>query len=137
MFDGTLRLAWSIVLAAFAATESGSGDLSLDWWSVDGGGVMRSTGGDFELSGTIGQPDAGPPLTSPTLVLTGGFWFQTPAGDCNTTGYVDLVDYAELEACLAGPATTAPPGCVCFDVDQSNTVDLRDFADVQTTFGGP
>jgi hypothetical protein len=31
----------------------------LDWWTVDGGGDMWATGGDFELSGTIGQPAAG------------------------------------------------------------------------------
>lgn len=34
---------------------------------------MRSTGGEFELSGTIGQPDAGK-MSGGDFTLTGGFW---------------------------------------------------------------
>ncbi len=34
-------------------------DFDLDRWTIDGGGEMRSVGGGYELSGTIGQPDAG------------------------------------------------------------------------------
>lgn len=31
---------------------------SIDWWTVDGGGGA-SAGGDFNLNGNIGQPEAG------------------------------------------------------------------------------
>jgi len=49
---------------------------SIDWYSIDGGGAMQSTGGDFELSGTIGQPDATAArvLHGGQWKLTGGFW---------------------------------------------------------------
>ena len=47
--------------------------LSLPWWSADGGGGA-SQGGSFTLHGTIGQPDAGPRMTSGDFSLQGGFW---------------------------------------------------------------
>ena len=45
----------------------------LSWWTVDGGGQTFSTGGDYTLSGTGGQPDAGV-LEGNGYTLTGGFW---------------------------------------------------------------
>lgn len=56
-------------------------NFSIDWFTIDGGGGT-STGGVFSLTGTIGQPDAGGPLTGANYFLTGGFWalsaLQTP-----------------------------------------------------------
>jgi hypothetical protein len=53
----------------------------IDWHTVDGGGGS-STGGVYAVSGTIGQPDAGGPMTGGPYSLTGGFWaitlVQTP-----------------------------------------------------------
>jgi hypothetical protein len=46
---------------------------SIDWFTIDGGGGT-STGGVFSVSGTIGQPDAGGPMTGGNYSLTGGFW---------------------------------------------------------------
>ena len=34
-------------------------NFSLDWWTMDGGGGT-STGGVYSVTGTVGQPDAGP-----------------------------------------------------------------------------
>ena len=54
---------------------------SIDWYRVSGGGGT-STGGVYTLSGTIGQHDAGGPMTGGNFSLTGGFWalyaLQTP-----------------------------------------------------------
>jgi len=55
---------------------------SIDWYKVAGGGGT-STGGTYQLSGTIGQHDAGGPMTGGNYSLTGGFWalisvVQTP-----------------------------------------------------------
>jgi hypothetical protein len=50
-------------------------DFDLSWYTIDGGGEMWCTGGDFELSGTTGQPDASTTvLTGGDFELTGGFW---------------------------------------------------------------
>ena len=56
---------------------AGDGDLDIKWHTVDGGGGT-SSGGDFVLSGTFGQPDAGD-LTGGDFMLHGGFW--QPAAD--------------------------------------------------------
>jgi len=104
--------------------------------TIDGGGVMRSTGGAFELSGTIGQPDAGV-LTGGSFVLTGGFWFGLAPTDCNDDGSVNLADYDMFEACLSGPAGGILAGCACYDVDRNGDVDMVDFAVSQAEFTGP
>ena len=119
-----------------SAADGGRGaDYDLFWHTVDGGAVMFGTDSDFELSGTIGQPGAGT-MTGGEFTLTGGFWFEVPQGDCNSTGNVDLLDYDEFESCLAGPDTGVAVGCECFDVNRSGAVDLGDFAVVQTAFTG-
>jgi hypothetical protein len=46
---------------------------SIDWYKIGGGGGA-STNGQCSLSGTIGQHDAGGPLTGGSYSLTGGFW---------------------------------------------------------------
>ncbi len=46
---------------------------SIDWFTIDGGGGT-STGGVYAVSGTIGQPDAGGPMTNGQYSLLGGFW---------------------------------------------------------------
>jgi hypothetical protein len=59
-------------LAASALAQVG-GDYDLTWSSIDGGGFTFSTGGGYELGGTIGQPDAGV-MTGGDFTLGGGFW---------------------------------------------------------------
>ncbi len=66
-----------LTLSAFTALAG----YSIDWFTVDGGGGP-SSGGQFSLSATIGQPDAGL-LKGGQFVLSGGFWssislVQTP-----------------------------------------------------------
>lgn len=56
---------------------------TIDWYSIDGGGGT-SSGGNFTLTGTIGQPDAGT-AAGGNYTLTGGFMsvvtvIQTPGG---------------------------------------------------------
>ena len=97
---------------------------------------MLSTGGDFELSGTIGQPDAGL-LVGGGFTLTGGFWFQVPPGDCNEDGVTGLLDVPAFQNCMTGPAGTQAEGsCRCYDMDRSGYIDLADFAVFDTVFGG-
>ncbi len=108
--------------------------------TIDGGGVMRSTGGDFELSGTIGQPDVGAMTgDNGSMRLTGGFWFSLAAGDCNDDGGVNLFDFIALKDCLTGPAPGAgvgDPPCPCLDFDDDGDVDILDFAAFQVAFEG-
>ncbi len=55
---------------------------SIDWYKIAGGGGT-STNGQYSLSGTIGQHDAGGAMTGGNYSVTGGFWalisvVQTP-----------------------------------------------------------
>ena len=108
--------------------------------TIDGGGVMRSTGEDVELSGTIAQFDAGsagPKMTGGEFELTGGFWTQIPLGDCEDDGDVDLRDHDRFTGCATGPGSGPPNSeCRCFDVNRDGHVDMADFAVIQTTHTG-
>jgi hypothetical protein len=46
---------------------------SIDWYKIAGGGGT-STGATYQVTGTIGQPDASGALTGGSYSLTGGFW---------------------------------------------------------------
>jgi len=102
---------------------------------VDGGGAMFCTGGGLELSGTIGQPDAGI-AAGGRLELVGGFWFPVVPGDCNTDGAADLVDFDSLHPCVTGPEGGLTRGCECYDIDGDEDVDLSDVAEFQRRFYG-
>ncbi|MHC4695328.1 MAG: hypothetical protein ACYTFA_01145 [Planctomycetota bacterium] len=126
----------SVFSIVVAPSAPGAADFDLSRYTIDGGGVMFSSGGDFELSGTIGQPDAGV-MEGGGFTLSGGFWFEEPPGDCNSSGGVNLLDYDDLESCLSGPqGGLVEPRCNCFDADSDNDVDLSDTARFQTAFGG-
>ena len=60
---------------------------SIDWYKIAGGGGT-STGGTYQVSGTLGQPDASGAMTSGSYSLTGGFWslyaVQTPGAPALT-----------------------------------------------------
>jgi hypothetical protein len=43
-------------------------------WSGIAGGGAASTNGQYALSGTLGQPNAGGPMTNGAFSVTGGFW---------------------------------------------------------------
>jgi len=91
----------AVLLALSGSTHAD--DFTLDWWTFDGGGDFWTTGGDFELSGTIGQPDAGGPMTGGDFELTGGFWVEaivvSPCpGDLDGDGDTDQSDLGILLA---------------------------------------
>jgi hypothetical protein len=62
-------LATALLLLAARLTPAQPSD---NWFTVDGGGGT-SGGGQFTLSGTAGQPDAGV-MTGGGYTLHGGFW---------------------------------------------------------------
>jgi hypothetical protein len=65
---------------------------SIDWYKIGGGGGT-SSGGAFQVSGTIGQPDASGALSGGQYSVTGGFWslisvVQTPGAPLLTVTFV-------------------------------------------------
>jgi hypothetical protein len=90
----------------------------VDWYTVDGGGGT-SSGGDFVLSGTIGQPDAGT-MAGEDYILVGGFW----AGQkfC----FVNLPDLSNfLNEWLLKESEVGHP--LDADFNQDGEVNLKDY----------
>lgn len=63
-------VAFCVLMPLVASADPG---YSISWFTVDGGGG-RSTGGVYTLTGTIGQHDAGAPISGGVYEITGGFW---------------------------------------------------------------
>ncbi len=79
---------------------------SIDRSKIAGGGGT-SAGGGFSVSGTIGQLDAGGPLTNGQFTLTGGFWslinvVQTPNAPVLTITHTDNLIVVSWPASVAG-----------------------------------
>jgi hypothetical protein len=69
-----LFLSLVVVLALLPLVlASANQGFDLSWSTIDGGGGTFSTGGDYSLGGTVGQPDAGV-LSGGVYTLAGGFW---------------------------------------------------------------
>jgi hypothetical protein len=71
-----------IAVALCLVATAASAQYAINWYKVAGGGGT-STSSVYSVSGTIGQHDAGGPLTGGGFSLTGGFWsflstVQTP-----------------------------------------------------------
>jgi hypothetical protein len=128
----------ALIVAAMALTCLAGDPFAIPWYTIDGGGAMRSDSDDgrFKLSGTIGQPDAGV-MTAKSIKLTGGFWFQIPTGDCDENNVADFFDHQALVECLTGPAADRAAECECQDLEASDSVDLRDYAVFQRSFSNP
>ena len=70
---GAFALAAVVQSARQAYAQSILATYAIDWFTIDGGGALNSSGGTYALSGTIGQHDAGA-AESGTFDLGGGFW---------------------------------------------------------------
>lgn len=77
-------VALQLVLSPRLLAQSSGGEFEITKHSIDSGGG-RSTGGNFVLDGTLGQPDASLSTASGgEFQLTGGFWANgviVPAGE--------------------------------------------------------
>jgi hypothetical protein len=61
------------ILSVLLAATGYAQPYSIDWHKLSGGGGT-STGATYQVTGTIGQPDASATMTGGSYSLTGGFW---------------------------------------------------------------
>lgn len=86
------RFHWSagllvcVLLLLASGLAYASTDPAIPWWTADGGGGTSSAG-NYSLSGTIGQADAGA-MTGGNYRLAGGFW---GGGVANLYIYLPLI----------------------------------------------
>ncbi len=111
--DETLGI--NIIIAiglTFTVVKASASGYAVDWWTIDGGG-SRTSSGEYELEGTIGQPDA-VAVSSGDWTLQGGFrqrgadcsfWSTDSGGDFLDTGNWDsgVVPSSGDRACFKGP----------------------------------
>ncbi len=132
---GLNRLVTAIGILLTGAIAHAQHDLS--WYTVDGGGAMSTAGGVFELSGTIGQPDAGSftqPMVGGPFELVGGFWALPSTLPC--PGDIDNdhdVDISDLSIVLSqfGSIGSGLSG----DLDGDGDVDISDLSLLLSNFG--
>ncbi|GJM25033.1 MAG: hypothetical protein DHS20C16_14480 [Phycisphaerae bacterium] len=127
------RIALAVLVVVTMVASIAAAPLTIEWFTVDDGGGQLSSGGSLKLSATVGQPDVGT-ASGGGLRLTGGFWFAVSPGDCDFDGDIDQHDHDDLANCLLGPSGGIATDCSCLDVDQSGSVDLKDFALFQNWF---
>jgi hypothetical protein len=89
-----------LLVASLALTGLAVG-LGIDWFTIDGGGGT-SSGGNYVVSGTIGQHDAGT-MSGGSYTLDGGFWAMPEV--INTPGAPPLsISRSGPNAMLSWPA---------------------------------
>jgi len=111
----------------------------LSWYTIDSGGGY-STGGGFELEGTVGQPDTGS-QTAGGYELRGGFWNLPSAqcgllGDVNLDAVVDLDDVANFAGLLLEPESGDAAEICAADLNGDGSVDgldIQGFTDLLVT----
>jgi len=104
-------------------------------WNVIPGGSGRMTGGNFALTGSVGQP-ATASSTGSSFTVTSGFWtFPTPVpGDVDNDEYVDVVDLLWLVQAF-GTYRGDPNYIGACDFNQDDAVDVVDLLDMVYNFG--
>lgn len=119
------------VACFFCLSVPAFAQLEIDWYTIDNsGGGMNSSGGPYELSGTIGQPIAGtnPPMSGGDFELSGGFWAGavvsacTCPADMNADDAINGMDIQLFVHCMLGSGSN----CACANVDQTGGLDLAD-----------
>lgn len=105
--------------------------------------LYRAPTGDADRSwhGLLDMVVIHPDVLSDSEFLTAGVNLcrscNTPFADADGNGFVDMLDFAELQRCYSLPSVGVPAECVCFDRDGDNDVDDIDVAEFTKCGSGP
>ncbi len=97
-----------LVLLLSAFCLSALAQFSIPWHTIDGGGGTST--GVYRLTGTIGQPDAGGPMTNAQYSVTSGFWALPAAIQTEGTPTLTIVPATPGNATISWTPNT--PGFV-------------------------
>jgi len=117
------------VLLALTASSQSADPYELAWSTIDGGGGL-SSGGQYVLSGTIGQPDAAYSAGG-RYELLGGFW---PGGPLC---FVDFYSFARFAEQWLETGTGLPADLYEDEDNIVNWLDLQVFVDEWLYFCPP
>ena len=111
----------ALLILCLLPTSQVYSQYEVNWYTIDGGGG-RSSGGPYELVGTIGQPDAAY-SSGGKYELLGGFW---PGGPLCFVDFGHFARFAEQW----GLTGTGLPADLYEDLsDQVNFLDLKVFVE--------
>jgi hypothetical protein len=96
----------TLIAAVLLTGAAAFAQFSIDWFKIAGGGGT-SSGGNYALSGTIGQADAGGPLTGGAYALTGGYWSAVTVVQDPKTPKLTIVTNPNGSMTLRWPAPLA------------------------------
>jgi len=117
-------VAWSaigIILLTMSLSSTASAEYELSWYTIDGGGG-RSSGGPYELLGTIAQPDAAYSAGG-NYELLGGFLSGGPL--C----FVDFKSFAKFAEYWLVTGTGLPADLFEDEYNIVNKLDLKVFVE--------
>lgn len=126
---------WAVVSAAIVSIATvttttpgrADGDYVMAWSSLGAGGVVGSAGGEYELSGTVGQPTTSGPIAFGEYELRAGFWVLPQSGTSSLPSPGSAIpDRFELSSPSPNPfhATTS----FAIDVPRTELLSLRIFS---------
>lgn len=140
----------SILYFAFSVAAQTDGTYDLRHSVIaGGGGSSTSTGGVYNVSGTLGQAAAGTSSNGGTFDLHGGFWFQTLAPTAAAVSIAGRVTSADgrgirnLRLTLTAPdgairrATTSTFGYYAFDGVEVGRTYILEITAKRYTFSNP
>jgi hypothetical protein len=100
------RLLCAALLLAAGLRVLNAQDYVIDWATVDSGGGT-STDSVYSVSGTIGQPEAGGPLTVDDFSLVGGFWAILDSGESPNSRVLSIALTATNTVLISWPSPNA------------------------------
>ncbi len=125
MFTKNTNRMLAVIVTIVGTPLAFAGDFELTSYTVDCGGGI-SVGGTFEVSGTVGQPDA-EYFVGGAFELEGGFWVNAATlscgclGDMNGDGVRNGVDIQNFVSCYLQSVD-----CACADMDQIDGITSDD-----------
>jgi hypothetical protein len=125
----SIMIAGTVMLAAAAAPAQ---PYAIGRHTIDAG-AGTSVGGEFGLTGTIGQHDTGGPSTGGGFELTGGFWAGIGPTPCNAADFAPphgVLDLADVVGFISAFLATDPAA----DLDSNGVFDLADLVSFVSAF---
>lgn len=147
-----------IDLGALGGYENSRAEAINNQGEVVGSGSNGTTDQPFLYHGDVGLRDLRDLLwvdvdwsaLSPRAIndagqIVGSGWHGLPRaflmtpidGDFDDDGHTDMLDFAALQRCFAGPGGSIAPECVTRDIDRDGDIDLDDFQAFVWAFTGP
>jgi hypothetical protein len=121
----------ALMLGASAA-HAQSGGFDLSWFTIDGGASAASTGANYTLVGTSGQPDA--------YAVLGGFWTAlagpstTPCyPNCDGSTQTPVLNVADF-TCFLQKFAASDPYANCDNSTTPPVLNVADFTCFLTKF---